>query len=111
LYLSKLKTLDLILSYWSGKAIAHALLSFGFEDGQQVAVSIETRKEKTEQYSALEGFFRQYELIYVVADERDVVRLRTNYRKEEVFIFRLQPPREKIRAVFLDYLQTVNSIH
>ncbi len=109
--LSKLKTIDVMLSYWSGRAIAHALLSFGFEDDQYICISIETRKEKSERYSAIEGFFRQYELIYVVADERDVVRLRTNFRGEEVYLYRLRSSPEKARAVFLDYIKTINSIH
>jgi len=109
--LSKLRTVDVMLSYWSGRAIAHAFLSFGFDDGQYISVSIETRKEKSEQYSAVEGFFRQYELFYVVADERDVIRLRTNYRGEEVYLYRLRGTPEKVRAVFLDYFKTINSIH
>jgi hypothetical protein len=109
--LSKLTTMDVILSYWSGRAFAHALLSFGFSDGQYICVSIETRKEKSEQYSAIEGFFRQYELIYVVADERDVVRLRTNYRGEDVYLYRLRAPPDRVRTVFLDYFKTINSIH
>lgn len=108
--LSRLQSIDLILSYWAGPAIAHALLSFGFDDGQQVAISIETRKEKSESYSTVEGFFRQYELIYVVADERDLIRLRTNYRGEEVFLYRLPAPPEKARAVFMDYLRVINSL-
>ncbi len=106
--LSRLQACDLVLSYWSGRAIAHAFLSFGFEDGGYVAISIETRKEKSEHYSAVEGFFRQYELIYVVADERDLIRLRTNYRNEDVYLYRTRPPPEKLRAVFLDYLRTIN---
>lgn len=109
--LKKLKSMDLVLSYWAGRAIAHAMISFGFDDGQHIAISIETRKEKGEQYSTVEGFFRQYELIYVVADERDLIRLRTNYRNEEVYLFRLCPPIEKVRAVFLHYLDTVNTLH
>jgi uncharacterized protein DUF4105 len=109
--LSRLKSVDLLLSYWSGRAIAHAMLSFGFDDGQYVAISIETRKEKGEQYSAVEGFFRQYELIYVVADERDLIHLRTNHRNEEVYLYRTRATPEKARAVFLDYLRVVNSLH
>jgi hypothetical protein len=68
-------------------------MSWGFEGDQYVAISIETRKAKGEEYSALRGFFRQYELIYVVADERDVVRLRTNYRGEDVYLYRLDSTR------------------
>jgi hypothetical protein len=103
--------MDLVLSYWAGRAIAHALLCFNFDDGNHIAISIETRKEKGEDYSAVEGFFRQYELIYVVADERDVIRLRTNYRGERVHLYRLRASPEKCRYVFLDYLKTVNAIH
>jgi len=109
--LSRIRTVDLILSYWSGRAIAHAMLSFGFDDGQYIGISIETRKEKGEEYSAVEGFFRQYELIYVVADERDIIRLRTNHRKEEVYLYRLRATPAKARAVFLDYLESANAIH
>jgi hypothetical protein len=76
-------------------------------------VSNETRKEKGEGYSALAGFFRQYELVYVVADERDVIRVRTTYRhpQEDVYLYRLRIPRENIRRVFLDYLRTMNDLH
>lgn len=111
--LSKLQTVDLFLSYWGPTLIAHTILSFGFEGGEYVAISIETRKEKSEEYSAIRGFFKQYELMYVVGDERDLVRLRTNYRGEDVYLYRLQGSREVGRAVFLQYLRDINelSIH
>lgn len=108
--LQKLTTIDLFLVYWGSPNIAHTMLSFGFEDGGKVCFSIETRKEKGEEYSALKGFFRQYEIIYVVADERDVVRLRTNFRKEDVYLYRLLVQPENIRKIFLDYLQEVNRL-
>ena len=79
-------------------------MSFGFEGEEYVAISIETRKEKNEEYSTIKGFFKQYELIYIVGDERDLVRLRTNYRGEEVYLYRLSGPREVGREVFLQYL-------
>jgi hypothetical protein len=86
-------------------------VSFGFAGGEYVCFSIETRKEKGENYSALRGLFRQFELIYIVADERDLVRLRTNYRQgEEVYLYRLRSSKERIRASFLDYLRRVNSL-
>ena len=90
--LSKLDSADLIAVYWAGKPIAHIMLSFGFSGKDYLAVSIETRKEKGEAYSTLAGFFRQYELYYVVADERDLIRVRTNYRKpqEQVYIYRVK---------------------
>src|SRR6188508_684185 len=67
--LRELETVDLFASYWMGPAIAHLLVSFGFGGKDYLAVSVETRKERTESYSTLAGFFRQYELFYVVADE------------------------------------------
>ncbi len=72
--LSRLRSLDLFLIHWGSPLIAHTIMSWGFDDGQYLAISIETRKKRGEAYSALRGFFRQYELVYVVADERDVVR-------------------------------------
>ena len=109
--LDKLKSVDLFLVYWGSPYIAHTMFSFGFEGQGQVCFSIETRKERGEEYSSVKGFFKQYELTYVVADERDVVRLRTNYRKEDVYLYRLKAEPELIRKVFLDYLRQVNRIH
>ena len=111
--LEKLDSVDLIAVYWMGPDIAHIFLSFGFEDTDYLSVSIETRKEVGEGYSTLKGFFKQYELYYVVADERDVIRVRTNYRKdppEDVYLYRLNTPVERIRRVFLDYLAKINSL-
>lgn len=108
--LSKLRSLDLFLVYWGSPLIAHTILSWGFEGDQYLAISIETRKEKGESYSALRGFFRQYELTFVVADERDVVRLRTNYRGEEVFVYRMDVPPADARLMLLKYLQAVNGL-
>src|SRR6516225_2273700 len=80
--LRQLSSVDLLASYWMGPAIAHVFLSFGFTDGTHVAISIEARRERGESYSSIKGFFRQYELFYAVGDERDVVRMRTNYRRD-----------------------------
>ena len=110
--LRKLDSADIIAVYWSGKAVAHIMVSFGFQDQDYLAVSIETRKEKGESYSTLAGFFRRYELYYVVADERDVIRVRTTYRQpqEDVYIYRTRTPQRNIRRSFLDYLQTMNDM-
>jgi hypothetical protein len=108
--LSKLQTLDLFLCYWGPTVIAHTIMSFGFEGGEYVAVSIETRKEKNEEYSAIKGFFKQYELMYVVGDERDLVGLRTNYRGEDVYLYRLNGPTEVARQLFLEYLRDINRL-
>ena len=110
---SQLTSVDLLAIYWMGPAIAHTLLSFGFENGDHLAISIEIRKEKTESYSTIKGFFKQYELYYVVADERDVIRLRTNYRKnppEDVYLYRTQRPIENGRRLFMAYMQRINML-
>ncbi len=78
--LRKLDRVDLGAVYWIGPAIAHLFLTFGFGD-EHLAISIEARKERDEAYRHRAGFFQQYELVYVVGDERDIIRLRTNYRK------------------------------
>jgi len=108
--LAGLKSLDLALVYWGSPYIAHTMLSFGFEGGGIVCFSVETRKEVGEAYSSIKGFFRQYELTYVVADERDLIRLRTNYRGEQVYLYRLQESADLVRKIFLDYLREVNSL-
>jgi Domain of unknown function (DUF4105) len=110
-HLGKLRSMELFLIHWGSPYIAHPIISFGFGDEGHLCFSVETRKEKGEEYSAVKGFFRQYELTYVVADERDVIRLRTNYRKEEVHLYRLQVKPEFARHVFLDYLAEVNRLH
>ena len=111
--LGKLETLDLFAVYWMGDAIAHIMLSFGFQDEEPVTISIETRKEVGEDYSTLAGFFRQYELYYVVSEEPDVVALRTTYREppEDVYLFRVDVPKEHIRRLFLHYLGEINRLN
>ena len=111
--LNQLQGVDLVSSYWMGPAIAHVFLSFAFADGKHLAVSIETRKEKTESYSTLKGFFRQYELFYVVADERDLLKLRTNYRQdppEQTYLYRLKGSIESGRQLFLEYMHNINAL-
>jgi hypothetical protein len=112
--LAKLKGIDFYLVYWGSPKIAHTMMSFDFEGEGNVAFSIETRKEKGEDYSTIKGFFRQYEIIYVVADERDLVRLRTNYREkgkgEDVYLYRLNVTPELARKVFLSYINKVNRL-
>jgi hypothetical protein len=108
--LDQLLGVDLFLCFWGPSEIAHTIVSWEFADGSHLAVSIETRKERGESYSAVRGFFRQFEVYYVVADERDVVRLRTDYRGERVFLYRLRTPPEEARALLLDYLREINEL-
>jgi uncharacterized protein DUF4105 len=109
--LAQIRGMDIFLTYWGSPWIAHPIVSFQFGDNDYIAMSIETRKEVGEQYSAIRGFFRYYELIYTVSDERDVVRLRTNYRKgEETYLFHTRATPEHARATFLNYLKKINRI-
>jgi hypothetical protein len=112
--LSKLRALDLFLIYWGSPWIAHTIVSWAFDDGQHLAISIETRKEKGEEYSAVRGFFRQYELFYVVADERDVIRLRSNYRRdrrgEDVYLYRFDTSPDNARRLLLSYVRAINRL-
>ncbi len=82
--LSKLRSFDLVMSYWGPIDYCHTFVSFGFEGGEQLACSVETRKEVGEEYSTFGGLYKRFELIYIFADERDVIGLRTNQRGEHV---------------------------
>jgi hypothetical protein len=111
--LRQLDAVDLFSVYWMGPAISHVFVSFGFTDGSHVAVSIETRREKGQAYSSIAGFFRQYTLYYAVGDERDIVRVRTNYRRdplEQVYLYRLRGSEAAASRLFLQYLQQINSL-
>jgi len=111
--LRQLEGVDLVAVYWMGPAIAHTFVSFAFAGGDHLAISIETRKQKGQSYSTLKGFFRQYELYYVVADERDVIGLRTNYRRdppEDVYVYRQQGRLENGRRLFMEYIRQVNAL-
>jgi hypothetical protein len=108
--LNGLRSVDIAMCYWGSKSIAHGIVSFGFDDGQYLAISIETRKQITEGFSAIQGFFRQYELIYIVADERDLLRVRTNFRHEDVYLYRTRINPLEARAILLSYIETVNSL-
>ncbi len=108
--LSRLRGLDLFLSYWGSPWIAHTIVSWDFGDGEHLAISIETRKEVHESYSAVLGFFRQFELHYVVADERDLIGLRTNHRGEDVYLYRIRSGPELARPLLLDYVEEINRL-
>lgn len=109
--LNKLTTIDYALSYWDGnEAVAHTILSFGFTDGEYLAVSVETRLEKGEPQTTLRGLFREYELIYVLGDERDLIRLRTNFRKEDMFLYPTIIDKENVRKLFKVIMERVNNI-
>lgn len=89
---------------------AHTFLSFEFENNQFLAISIEIRKEKGESFNPIKGIFNQYELTYVVADENDVIKLRTNYRKDLVYLYPTKSTKEATQKIFLDMLQRANTL-
>jgi hypothetical protein len=111
--LRQLTGVDLAASYWMGPKIAHLFTSFEFNGTDHVAISIEARRARGEAYSSLQGFFRRFEIIYVVGDERDLIGLRTNYRRdppEEVYLYRLKGPPGSGERLFLEYLRKINSL-
>lgn len=107
--LSKVRSLDLFLVYWMGPSIAHTIMSFGFEDGRYLDFSIELRRTKNDQYSAVAGFFKTHELVYIGADERDLMTLR-KARDEQIQLYRLRTPPERARALLVEYIKEANDL-
>ncbi len=108
--LNTLDSVDFSAVYWMGDTIAHIIISFGFQETDFIAFSIETRKEKGEGYSAIKGFFKQYELIYIAGDERDLIRVRTDYRKpqEDVYLYRTNVTPQRAQKLFMEYVRQIN---
>ena len=92
------------------KGPAHTLTSFGFEGDDYLAISVEIRKEIGEEFSPWKGLIRQYELVYVIGDERDLIQLRTNHRRDQVYLYPVRAPRERIEQMFLDMLRRANDL-
>ncbi|EKT61784.1 DUF4105 domain-containing protein [Providencia burhodogranariea] len=109
--LSDLISVDLAQSHWSGDMIAHVFLSFGFANGQYISISIETRRRKEQKYSMWKGFFYNYDIIYIVADEIDLIGTRVNIRNEDVYLFPLNLDKDLIELLFVNYLGSVNEIN
>lgn len=108
--LAHVSSVDLIMSYWAGEAIAHTIVSFGFDNTHWLAFSIETRKDRDEGYSSITGFFKQYELVIIAADERDVVRVRSNIRHEDVRIYRLRMSPGNAQLLLREYIEEANRL-
>jgi hypothetical protein len=110
--LTKLRTVDFIMiPFADNRAIAHTMLSFGFDDGNQIGVSVEVRLEKGETYSAAVGLLGQFELMYVVADERDLLPVRPEHRGVDVLLYRSTATPKQARALLLDIMQRVNQLY
>ena len=112
--LSHLTGLDFYVSHWSkgliGRLVGHTFLSFIFDDAPPLSVSIETRPEVGQSFDPLASLFKQFELIYVVGEERDLVRVRTKFRGEEVYLYHLNTSAENARRLFLIYLGRINEL-
>ena len=108
--LSRLKGVDFYISYWMPGPIGHTFLSFTFEDADPISISIEARPEAHEGFSPLGSLFKQFELVYVVGEERDVVGVRTNHRGEDVYLYRISTTPQNARRLFLIYLERINEL-
>ena len=108
--LSKLKSVDMLTSHWGMEAIAHVLVSFGFDDHQFVTFSVEIRKKQGQKFDEIAGFFKQYELSILATDERDAVAVRPNIRGEDTFLYRIDMPEHIRRQLFLSYIEQANQL-
>jgi hypothetical protein len=108
--LSHLTALDFYVSYWVEGVVAHTFVSFIFDNAPPLSISIETRPEVGETFDPLASLFKQFELIYVVGDERDLVGLRTNHRDEKVYLYRLNASADDARRLLMVYLSRINEL-
>ncbi len=108
--LERLTSVDLVSSVWGSQAIAHTLISFGFADGGRVVFSAEVRRERGEEFSEVGGFFKQFELVMIAAEEKDIIRLRTNIRREDVTLLPLKLTGAQARALFLGFAGRANDL-
>lgn len=108
--LNTLESVDYIVEPFGNMGAAHTFLSFGFSTGDYLAISVEIRKEVGESFSPIRGLLRNYEIMYVVADERDVIKLRTNYRKDTVYLYPVTTSKQKMKTLFNDMLERANAL-
>lgn len=109
--LEDLETLDYMIEELKGfPGFAHTLLSFGFKDGSHIAISVEIRKEKGESYSPLKGIKREFELMYVIAEERDVLNLRANYRNDTIYLYPINIQKSSLDSLFVSMLEKTNEL-
>lgn len=110
-HLSDITSIDFYISYWMPGPIAHTFLSFNIKDAEPVSISIEARYQEHEKFNPLASLFREFEIIYVVGDERDLVRVRTNFRNEAVYRYPLHVPADSARLLFLAYAERINQLY
>jgi len=104
-----IKSVDLVLQPFKKLPLmAHLFLSFGFEDGRYLSVSVEARRQKKDKFSPFKALFKNFELIYVIADEKDIMKFKPLYRNERSYVYPLKISDDKIKNIFLDILERVN---
>jgi hypothetical protein len=108
--LSHLTGVEFFISYWMPGPVAHTFLSFNFDNAPPISISIETRPQVGEGFDPLASMFKQFELIYIVGDERDIVGVRTDHRNEDVFMYHIRMTPEQARELFLVYLNRINQL-
>lgn len=108
--LSHLRRADAIVSYWGLRSIAHAMVSFAFDDGRHLVFSVEIRKKRGQAFSAIGGFFKQYEMILIAATEPDIIGVRTNVRMEDTYLLPLNAQADTLRSLFAAYVGAANRL-
>lgn len=109
--LRSIKSVDFaVVPFENAEAAAHTFLIFGFEDGERLAISVEVRREREESYSPLKGLLRQFELTYVITDERDAILLRTKHRGDRVYLYETKTSKKTVRAMFESMLRRANKL-
>jgi hypothetical protein len=108
--LAQLTGLDFYVSYWSEGLVGHTFLSFIFDNAPPLSISIETRPEVGEGFDPIASLFKQFELIYVVGEERDLVGVRANHRRETVYLYRLNTSADDARRLLMIYLARINEL-
>jgi len=108
--IDELESVDFIVEPLAEIAVAHTFLSFGFKNGEYLAISVEIRKEVGEEFSPIKGLFDQFELMYVIADERDVIRLRTLHRNDTLYLYPAIVTKEKVQELFVHMIHRVNDL-
>jgi hypothetical protein len=110
--LDQITGVDVLISHFAEfEGMAHIFLSFGFADGERAVVSLETRRETDETFSPILGMLRQYEIIYVVGSEEDIVGVRTGHRDERVYLYPTKATPEQARELFNLLATEINAVY
>ena len=109
--LSDIKAADYIVAPFNGaESLAHTMISFGLSDGSFIVVSVEVRKEQGEEYSAVQGLGRKFELMYIVGDEKDLIRIRTGHKDTAVYVYPTVATPAHAQSLFVDIMTRVNKL-